>query len=54
MPSPENADAVNIEGIEVRIPSIEDLILNKNATGRTKDLADAEALKSLKNFEKQD
>lgn len=32
----------------------EGLILNKNATGRTKDLADAEALKSLKNFEKQD
>ena len=40
---------VNIEGIEVRIPSIDNLILNKRATGRTKDLADVEALESLKN-----
>jgi hypothetical protein len=40
---------VNIEGIEVHIPSLEDLIANKRATGRTKDLADAEALESLKN-----
>ena len=43
--------SVNIEGIEVHIPSIEDLILNKRALGRTKDLADAEALESLKNSE---
>ncbi len=41
--------SVNIEGIEVHIPSIEDLILNKRASGRTRDLADAEALESLKN-----
>jgi len=40
---------VNIEGIEVRIPSIDHLILNKRASGRTKDLADAEALEFLKN-----
>jgi predicted nucleotidyltransferase len=40
--------SVNIEGIEVHIPSIEDLIRNKRALGRTKDLADAEALESLK------
>ena len=37
-----------ILGIEVRIPSIDDLIINKKATGRTKDLADAEALEFLK------
>jgi hypothetical protein len=43
--------SVNIEGIEVRIPSIDDLIRNKRASGRTKDLADAEALESLKNSE---
>ena len=43
--------SVNIEGIEVRIPSIDDLIRNKRASGRTKDLADAEALESLKNYE---
>jgi hypothetical protein len=46
--------SVNIEGIEVHIPSIEDLIRNKRATGRTKDLADAEALESLRNFEQND
>ena len=40
--------SVNIEGIKVHIPSIDDLIRNKRASGRTKDLADAEALESLK------
>jgi len=40
--------SVDIDGIKVRIPSIEDLIRNKKASGRTKDLADAEALSSLK------
>ncbi len=48
----ERSLSVNIEGIEVRIPSIDDLIRNKKATGRTKDLADAEALESLKNSKK--
>ena len=43
--------SVNIEGIKVHIPSIDDLITNKKASGRTKDLADAEALESLKNPE---
>ena len=38
-----------IEGIQINIPSIDDLIRNKKATGRTKDLADVEALESLKN-----
>ena len=47
----QNSISVNIEGIEVRIPSIDDLIVNKRATGRTRDLADAEALESLKNSE---
>jgi len=40
---------VDIDGIEVHIPSIEDLIRNKRASARTRDLADAEALESLKN-----
>jgi predicted nucleotidyltransferase len=48
----ERSLSVNIEGIEVHIPSIEDLIRNKRATGRTKDLADAEALESLRNSER--
>jgi len=39
---------INIEGIPVRIPSIDDLIRNKKASGRTKDLADIEVLESLK------
>ncbi len=48
-----NSIPVNIEGIEVRIPSIDDLIVNKKATGRTKDLADAEALEDLKDSEQR-
>ena len=52
-PAYRNSISVNIEGIEVRIPSIDDLIINKRATGRTKDLADAEALESLKNSERR-
>ncbi len=43
--------AVDIDGIKVHIPSIDDLIQNKKSTGRTKDLADVEALESLKNSE---
>jgi hypothetical protein len=37
-----------IEGIKVRVLSLDDLIQNKRASGRTKDIADAEALESLK------
>jgi hypothetical protein len=44
----DRSQAIVIDGIEVRIPSIDDLIRNKRATGRTKDLADAEALEALK------
>jgi len=44
--------SVSIEGIEVHIPSIDDLIRNKKALGRTRDLADAEALEFLKTSEK--
>lgn len=42
-----NSILVNIDGIEIHVPSIDDLIINKRATGRTKDLADAEALELL-------
>ena len=45
--------SVDIEGIQIRIPSIDDLICNKRASGRTKDLADAEALEGLRNSEQQ-
>ena len=48
-PTYRDSIPITIEGIEVRIPSLDDLILNKKACGRTKDLADAEALESIKN-----
>ena len=38
----------DIEGIPVRVLSLADLIRNKRATGRTRDLADAEALEGLR------
>jgi len=44
----KNSLTVDIEGIPVHVPSINDLIRNKRAVGRTKDLADAEALKALR------
>lgn len=47
----ERSLSMNFEGIEAHIPSIDDLIRNKKASGRTKDLADAEALESLKSSE---
>jgi hypothetical protein len=40
----KNSLPVDIDEIEVRIPSIEDLIRNKRATGRTKDLDNVEEL----------
>jgi len=43
--------AIDIEGIEVRIPSLADLIRNKRASGRTKDLADVEALEEIRDSE---
>jgi hypothetical protein len=38
---------VELDGIVLRIPSVADLILNKRASGRLKDLADVEALEEL-------
>ena len=38
----------NIDDVPVRILSLEDLIANKRASGRTKDLADAEILEGLR------
>lgn len=47
----ERSRCMDIDGINVHIPTIDDLIINKKATGRTKDLADAEALEALKKGE---
>lgn len=46
-----HSEEVDIEGIQVRILSLDDLIRNKRASGRTRDLADAEALESLRDSE---
>ena len=48
-----NSLAVDIEGILVHVPSINDLIRNKRTVGRTKDLADAEALEALRDPEQR-
>jgi hypothetical protein len=42
---------VDIQGLQVRVPSLDDLIRNKRAAGRAKDLADAEALEALRDSE---
>jgi predicted nucleotidyltransferase len=39
-----NSQTIEIDGIPVQVLSTADLIKNKRATGRTKDLADAESL----------
>lgn len=44
------AQRVEIDGISVRVPAIEDLLVNKRSTGRTQDLADAEALEAIAAF----
>ncbi len=50
----KNSIAVDIDGIQVHIPSKDDLIRNKKATGRTRDLADVEALESLEDSDLDD
>ena len=41
-----NKQAIFMEGIEVPVISLQDLIANKRASGRTQDLADIEKLES--------
>jgi predicted nucleotidyltransferase len=43
-----NKEDVSIEGLQVPVISLEDLIANKRASGRTQDLADVEKLEALK------
>ena len=49
----EHSLLVDIEGIAVHIPSLDDLIRNKRTCGRTRDLADAEALEELRDLKKE-
>ena len=44
------ATEIEIEGIQVHVPTVDDLIRNKRASGRTKDRADVEALEALKSI----
>ncbi len=46
-----NSQETDIEGITIRTLSLDDLIRNKKASGRTKDLADIEALEKLRSLE---
>ena len=43
-----NAVVRQIDGIDLKVLSIDDLIVNKLATGRPKDRIDADELKKLK------
>ena len=40
----KNKQVVNVDGIDINIISIDDLIINKKASGRLQDLADVEKL----------
>jgi len=40
-----------MEGIEVRVPALDDIIRNRRARGRTRCLADAAALEAIKKSE---
>jgi hypothetical protein len=42
----KNRQVVFLEGLEVPVISLQDLIVNKRASGRTQDLADVEKLTS--------
>lgn len=43
-----NAIVRNVDGIDLKVLSIDDLIVNKRATGRPKDRIDVDELKKLK------
>jgi len=43
-----NAMKITIEGIDLKVLSLDDLITNKESTGRAKDQIDADELKKLK------
>ena len=47
-----NRKTVSVAGMDVPIISLEDLIANKRATGRTQDLADIEKLQSVSSEKK--
>ena len=44
----KRAVKMNVDGLEIKVISIDDLIANKRASGRPKDIADAVALERIK------
>lgn len=42
------AVTMNVDGLEIKVVSLDDLIVNKRASGRPKDIADAVMLEKLK------
>ena len=46
---PQRIDIISaVDGLDIKVVSLEDLIVNKRASGRPKDIADALALEKLK------
>jgi predicted nucleotidyltransferase len=48
-----NRQAISIEGVDIPVISLDDLIINKRASGRTQDLADVERLESARPGDKE-
>lgn len=48
-----NVETFNIEGVKIRVASIDDLIKMKKASGRPQDLEDVKALQALRTHEKK-
>ena len=44
----KHAVKMNVDGLEIKVISIDDLIVNKRASGRPKDIADAVALEKIR------
>jgi len=42
------AETMQVDGLDLKVISLDDLIVNKRASGRPKDLADAMTLEKLK------
>lgn len=48
----ERSQVMDLNGVNVRVCSIDDLITMKQQSGRHKDLADMEQLAKIKSYEK--
>ena len=48
-----NKNIINVDGIDINVISIDDLIINKKASGRLQDLADVEKLEKKKEYDEK-